>query len=293
MTFRPLSPQRGAFPCLGIAAVLASLALWSAQSLNGLPASARLFWQGLFTAICFGGAIYFSYLAYAFWRLTYHLDRNGLQIRWGGVTRRIPIGHISEIAPAVEVSLPAKHWLGLRLPAWWVGAWQGVAFYSTAAPEQALVVRTAQGEVVISPVDPQTFIRAWRLRLPLGPTQRWTAEVSRWPLFNLPFWFDPLARRLGGGGVLIFLIVLGASLTAYPTWPPAIPIRANAFGQIVALASREQFLWLPVVGGMLLFFNLALGAVWYKRERLAAYLIWAMALLVQLGIWIALRAAFR
>jgi hypothetical protein len=48
-------------------------------------------------------------------------------------------------------------------------------------------------------------------------------------------------------------------------------------------------LWLPGVGGAILLINLILGIIWHQKERLAAYLIWFLAILVQSGLWVGLR----
>lgn len=290
MMFRPAA-HNGGWICLGGGLGFSLLGGWLAGTLPGHPVSGGLFWRGFFSLVSFGLAIYCFYLALALFRLAYFVSRNGLQIRWGGLTRRIPLGAISAIAPAGgEIASLRKRLLNVELPDWWVGRWQGVEFYNTIPAQQSLVAQTQQETVVISPADPQEFLRAWRLRIPLGPTQTWSSEVLRWPFFGLPFWFDPLAWRLAGGAVLLCLILIGATMTAYPTWPPSVPISFNAFGQTNAVASREQVLWFPVVGAGMLLLNLVLGAVWYQKERLAAYLLWAVASLAQIALWVGIRA---
>lgn len=289
MVFRAISSYQSSGICLAIALLFSSLGVWLIQGLPEQPISAAFFWTGFFSLVCLGLALYCLYLAFAFFQLSYIFDRNGLQIRWGGLTRRIPIQEIVSIMPADTVPLPAKKCLKLPLPNWWVGTWDKVSFYTTTTLPRSLVVRTTQGDIVISPKDPQAFINAWQLRIPLGPTQVWSHEILRWPFLNLPLWFDPLAWRLGGGAILLYLILLGATLTTYPTWPSTIPIGFNTFGQADVIANREQVVWFLGGGGIILLLNLILGASWYQKERLAAYLLWLIAILVQISLWITIR----
>jgi hypothetical protein len=287
MNFRPILPHKYAAICLGIGLGLGVIGLGLARLLAGLPVSGWLFWLGLLTIVCFAAGVYFLYLAFAYFYLTYRLDRNGLQIRWGGVTQRVPIRCLTQIIPAGEVPLPAKQLHTLSLPDWWVGRWGQTHFYATTDAAHALVARTDTDDVVISPTDPEAFIRAWELRIPLGPTQTWSQEVVRWGVLNWPIWRDRLAWRLAGGAALVYAIVLGASLTAFPAWPDTIPLNLDSLGRTII--SKEQVLWLPRIGGMILGLNLILGIVWHKKEPLAAYLLWSVTIVVQIGLWVAIR----
>ena len=287
MNFRPVSPYKYAAICLGIGLGLSLAALWLVWLLPGRPVSGWLFWLGLLMIACFAGGVYFLYLAFAYYRLIYRLDRNGLQVRWGGVTQRVPIGQLAQIIPAGEIALPPKQVHTLTLPEWWVGRWGQTRFYATTDASQALVARTDAGDMVISPTDPDAFIRAWQLRIPLGPTRVWSQEAVRWAVFNWPIWQDRMAWRLAGGAALVYAILVGASLTAFPGWPDAIPLDLDSLGQTII--AKEQLLWLPQIGGLVLGLNLILGIIWHKKEPLAAYLLWGVTIAVQIGLWLAIR----
>ena len=290
MIFRPVSPYKNVLIYAAIGFGLTGLGWWLAQRLPAQPISAALFWSGCLALAGLGLGLYCLYLAFAWARLTYYLDRNGLQIRWGGTIRRIPIGQITSLAPVAEADLPAKQFLNLPLPDWFGGRWAGVTYYTTVPRQDALVAQTASDRILLSPADPQAFVRAWQLRLPLGPTHTWSQSVLRWPIFNYPFWFDVLTWRLVGGAGLVYLILLGATLTAYPAWPETIVANFNLLSAAKIAVSREQVLWLPAVGGIILVVNLLLGASWYQKDRLAAYLIWGLTLLIQASLWVAIRS---
>jgi len=289
MAFRPAA-HKGGWICLGLGLGFSLVGGWFVWSSSGRPLSAALFWGGFCALVSFGLAIYFFYRAFALFCLTYVVDRNGLQICCGGLTRRVPMAAITAFVPAGLVALWPKQFWRFKLPNWWIGTYHGVGFYNTAPLQRSLAAQTQQGTIVISPAEPQAFLKAWQLRLPLGPTQTWTSAAARWPFFDLPFWFDPLAWRLAGGAILLCLILVGATMTAYPTWPPSIPISFNTLGRASVVASREQVLWLPMFGVAVLALNLVLGAIWHQKERLAAYLLWFVALLAQIGVWVAIRA---
>ena len=288
MKFQPVT-HRGSGISLAVALILLVVGIWLTNLMRQQPPSGLQFWSGLFALTSYGIALFFFYQAYALFRLAYFLTRNGLRIRYGAVTERIPIENITNIIPASDTTIPARQFLGIDLPYWWVGTWSNVGFYSTVKPDRALRVQTEQRDFLVSPSDTAAFMEAWQRRQTLGPTQAWLQETRLWPFFNLPLWTDPLAWRLILGALLVWLILVGSTLSAYPNWPVNIPIGTDPQRQVTTIVPREQFLWLPGIGGAIFLINLVLGIIWHRKERLAAYLIWFLAILVQIGLWVGLR----
>jgi hypothetical protein len=59
----------------------------------------------------------------------------------------------------------------------------------------------------------------------------------------------------------------------------------DALGQADRIAGRIQILRLPQVALLMLVLNLGLGIILYRRQRIAAYLIWGGGLILQLLVW--------
>jgi hypothetical protein len=286
MTCKPVS-HYGSWISLVLAALSFFGSFWLAQSLPGAPLNANLFWGSVFSLILFLLGLYLIYRAVALFTMRYQLSRNGLEIRAAAQTFVIPMAEIEDIHLSGENEVPSRSLGPLSLPQWWYGRWGRFRFFSTTETYHTLVVKTTGYNWVISPPDRLEFIKAWQLRRDLGPTQLWQEHVARWRFFGWPIWLDSLMWRLVGGAVLLCLIVLGATLTAYPTWPATFTL--NFGGQAEMLIDRAQLLWLPGSGSIILLVNVALGAWWYRQERMLAYTIWSIALLAQVAVWIGLR----
>jgi len=207
------------------------------------------------------------YVAVNGFRLQYHLNRNGLTIQWGLIRYRIPFDSIKNIlTPAGPVRI-----------------------FSTIPPEAGLLVITDQLSYLISPQAPDQFIKAWKNRRQLGPTQRWTAGIIRsWPL-TIAWLTDRLTWGLIGPALLIYWGLFGYVAFSFAQLPPSLPIHFNALGRADRIADKSALFTLLLLGGLVLVINLILGALLHKREKMASYLLWGTALLVQIGLGIALR----
>jgi len=285
-TFAPL-PSAGKWVTVALAILFLGLAGWLGRLLPALPVAGRTFWLGATALLCAALGLHFLYRALTLFRLRYTITRNGVTIDWGAGVRRIPMGHITGIASAAGV--PPHRPFGIPLPCWWPGRWRGVVYHATAPMHTSLAVETVTEKVVISPAGAEEFIRAWQVRASLGPTRRWLPGVERRSVFAHPLLTDAVGRRLLGGAALLSLILVGATMTAYPAWPPVIPIHFGALGQALTIADKQHLLWIPAGGALIFLFNAALGLLWYRRNRLAAYLLWFTAMLVQVGLWVGVR----
>lgn len=286
--FKPV-PHRGAWITLGLAALFFALATAALYALRGRPVNGGAFWLGLSSLTAYSLSLFFVYRACALFQLVYYLDRNGLEIRRGSVIQRIPIGNITAIQPADDLATPAQQIFGFPLPKWCTLSRGNTIFRTTAPHSESLAVQTEDAVYIISPKDPQQFIEAWQLRLPLGATQHWRQETIRHSVWAHPLLRDSLGLRLIGGAALLTLILVGAVMIAYPGWPAVISIYFDALGQSAGIAERRQLLWIPVGGVIIFLFNLFLGLFFYKKDRVAAYLLWFVAMALQIGLWIGVR----
>ncbi len=280
---------RGGWICLTIGGVLLAVAVYLATIAATRPVSIELFWTiiGVLTSAVL--ATIFLYRAIALFLLRFRLTRNGLKIRWGATTLRIPIAAIRAITPAP--AMPVCTVLGITLPRWWLCRREGMWLFATGAASESLVVKTAATEIYISPQNAEAFIRVWQKRVPLGTTQAWSFAIERRGVWAYPLWFDRVARYLGLGALLLTLIMVGATFTRYSHLPPAIHLLSGAASASSAIVSREQLLWIPYGGIAILLLNGVLGILWHKKEPLATYLLWSLTIVVEIGLWAGFRMA--
>ncbi len=264
---------------------------WAVAQMRGRPVSAGLFWPAMAALAAYGLTLGGGYRALALFRLRYFITRNGLEVDWGAAVRRIPLPAITAIVPAEEIDLPPRRIFGLLLPVWWPGRWRGAQYWATAPLNQAVAVQTETQTFVLSPADRAAFINAWQVRVPLGPTQDWAQGITRRGWGGYPLWQDRVIMRLGLGAISLAAILVGAVMTAYPAWPAAIPIRFNALGQAVSIANRQYLLGVALSGPLILLLNLGLGIILYKKDRMLTALLWFMAAVVQIGLWVGIRLA--
>ena len=72
-----------------------------------------------------------------------------------------------------------------------------------------------------------------------------------------------------------------------PVLPPLVPLHFDVNGDPDRIESRDALFSLAQIGLIVIVGNLGLGALMYRRERLAAYLLAAMAMVIQLLLWFA------
>ena len=73
----------------------------------------------------------------------------------------------------------------------------------------------------------------------------------------------------------------------FPALPPLVPLHFGATGSPDRLGPRGDIFLLPLIGLSTLLLNGALGSFLYTRDRVASYLLWGGAILVQLLVWTA------
>ena len=228
--------------------------------------------------------------------LRYRLDRNGLVITWGASRRVVPMERIQAMTPGSQIggekdpaSRHPTFWgetlAGLRAGGVRLADGRPAHLRTTTSLARSVVVLTPDCAYVVSPRDPVAFIEAWRVRRPLGPTQHWREEEQQARFLSLPLWRDGLAWGLIGISLLANLALHGYLAFAYERLPAILPFHFDALGRADRLGSRVEILRLPQVALLMLAMDLVLGFAVYRRERVAAYLIWSGGLTLQLLVW--------
>ena len=295
MDFRSASYRNGLIGLGLIAALLAGLAVLI-HLLAASPFTLPAFGIAVGILILVAALIALVYWTVATLGLSYRLDRNGVRIHWGASQTIVPIRSIQSIVPVERA--PTE--LGLRAAfrrRAWLGGWAApvrlgdgrvAVLRANGDPAAALAILTETHAYLISPDRPAEFVDGWRDRRFLGTTQDWREEERRAGWLSLPIWTDRLTWGLMGGIVVTALALFGTMALVYERLPERLPLHFDVFGQPDRIGQRQEVLRLPVVALLFLLIDLGLGFVVYRRDRVAAYLIWAGAILLQLLAWGAL-----
>ncbi len=291
MNFQP-QPTRSGFILLAIAFVTGVATAWLVGIMLQQASPSTMFqWLlALFVMLLVTGlALYWAIIAF---KLHYHINRNGLEIEWGLGQQRIPFDNIKQIVFGKNLAENAAYrginLAGLRFGNGDLAGYGALKFRTTAPIESSLLIVTVDQSYVISPNQPENFLKAWQTRQPLGPTQSWTEGAYRnWPL-NIPVLNDQLMWALLGAAAFLLLSLLGSISFNYADYPGALPVHFDTLGRADRIAPKIELFILPAVGGIVWLVNAVLGTLVYPKERVAAYLLWGSTAVMQFCLWIAL-----
>jgi hypothetical protein len=287
------SSYRGGLTGVLIAAVLVAAIIALVAQLINLPFSPPAFGLSVTILLLLMALAVVLYWSIATLGLRYRLDRNGIVIRWGASQLVVPIESVHSIVPVSQTDVALGLVAAFRGRAW-LGGWARrvrlsdgriACLRTTASPDRSIVILTARHAYIVSPDRPATFIRGWQERQPLGPTQSWREEERRTWLLGLPIWSDHVTWGLMGGAVMTALVLQGFMAFVYDRLPTVLALHFDAFGQPDRIGQRAEVLRLPVIALLMLILDLGLGFAVYRRDRVAAYLIWGGGIVVQMLAW--------
>ena len=236
------------------------------------------------------------YWSIAALRLRYRIDRNGLVIWWGASKLLVPMERIQAVTPAHEIEAhgnEALEWTAFR-GVGWAGLRAGQArlsndtlarVFTTLPLAQSTYVLTPDRAYIVSPVTPNAFIEAWRIRRALGPTQYWQEEDKRALPLGLPIWRDRVAWVLVGFSLLANLALNIYLVLVFDRLPAMLPFHFDVLGRADRITSRSEILRLPQIALLMLLLDLGVGFAIYRQERIVAYLIWGGGLILQFLVW--------
>ncbi len=225
---------------------------------------------------------------------SYSVDRNAIVIHWGRVVQVIPLPEVEGILQGIGRGHVSR-FRGLRWPGFWRGrGWisglGSVHFYCTAAADRQLVILTAAGAYAISPADPDKFMDLYATQRGMGVTEVVEQRLEQPRVLHRGLLRDPAAGLLLGLGGALNLLVVAVLAARYGGLPHTLTLHVDQAGVADRVGGAEQLFLLLGVGTLVWLANGALGAVIYGRwgERMAAYLLWGGAALVQILLWVAL-----
>lgn len=287
MSFKPaLSNQvraglSGAVGILALDAVLLFLAL--SRPLGGLS-----FAMTLSVLLSLPLLAHVLYRTYGVFTLEYWVDRDSVTVIWGVTQQIIPILEVQKVVrDQVGRATGRRVWPVPWVRRWHCPQWGEVLSYATA-PEQLLLV-TASATYGISPAQPEAFISALQERHRLGPMHRRRPLVWHPAWWSHPLWSDRLGLGLLLAGVVLNLALFGILSWRFSALPADLPLHFDALGQPDRIGSRGALFTVPVLGLLSWILNGFVGLWQYRRQRLAAYLLWTGAMAVQVLAWVALR----
>ena len=216
-------------------------------------------------------------IVYRLWALlsgVYYLRRDGLLIRWGLRREDIPLRNIQWMRPAAE--------LGFRLPLpWlrWPGAILGIRTiqelgrveYLASDLQHMILVATPEKVYAVSPENQSQFITTFLRMNELGSLDPIEAQSVYPTVLIGRVWEDRLARLLILSSFGIGILLLGIVGFAVPALDTIIWTGGGT------PAPAERLLLLPILDGLIWFFNLLFGIFLFRRGtsmQIAAYLLW-------------------
>ena len=295
MTYRAKFSVGGPLGLLFIA-VIAALDVWLlGRVLSSFRTEQISFWtfiMGLVVLLSVPLLIVLIYHTVGCLTLRYHLDRNGVVIRWAGIQQVVPIRDVQRIQPGALLGGTVVRRQGLRWPGYERGQGRvpGIGrtrFLATRPFAEHLLLIVPGMAYAISPADLDGFVAAFEARRELGPNRLLEQESvhARW--LGWPIWRDQTTWALLGAALVINLGLWGYLCARYPGLDFQLPLHFNAEGLVDRIGLKIELFDLPVIGLIILGTNLALGLILYRRERAGSYLLWGAAAAAQALFWLA------
>jgi len=265
--------------------------LFLVQSAREQSLNLNLYFTVLLIILSIPLLILWIYWYYGLLTLRYQLDRNGLVIACGTSRYIVPMEAIEEIVPGKEIRI-LQSFRGVGWPGYLRGRVYAeklgpVVVHATEPLERQLVVVTNSLCYGISPRDAAQFLEDFTTRRALGPVRSLPQVIEHAWLVSLPVWRD---RWFWGSLILAAMAcaaLFGFLANRYGTLPERIPLHFDAQGEVDRIAAKEGLLVVPWIGVFTLAVNGLLGLVLHKRERLGAYLLSSMVLMIQVVLWVA------
>jgi len=257
--------------------------VWLAAS---RPLTIGTFILGLSVLFSLGLLGLIGYWLYGLARSEYFLDRNALVIHWGPTEQTIPAGQIELVLTGEEVEGHIRFYGGM-----WPGHCVGYGevpgagptlFYATVPPRRQIYVVTPSLTYGVSPADRDGFLESFQRRLQMGPTQIVEQSSKRPSFLDWTIWQDRLGLALLSASFLAVLALTSLLCFQFHALPWLVPLHFDAAGRSDRLAPRVQVFIIPLIGLLTFLLNGVLGWLAYRRERVASYLLWGGAVLIQL-----------
>jgi hypothetical protein len=262
------------------------------QSIGAQQIGFATFIMGLVVLLSVPVILMLAYHTVSCLTLRYHLDRNGVVVRWFGVEQIIPIRDIQQIIPGgrlgdTVVRRSGLHWMGHERGRGMVPGIGRTSFLATQPLSRQLLLVTPGRAFGISPHDVEGFLKGFEARKQMGPNRLLEQKVRRARWLTWPFWADQTAWLLLGAAAVINLGLFGYLCARFPGLDYGLSLHFNSLGEADRIGTKIELFALPIIGLIILGTNLGLGLALYRRERAGSYLLWGASAAVQALFWLA------
>jgi hypothetical protein len=269
--------------------VIVGMGAFLLQSMVGQPPGLNLYVMALLFVLSLPLLILWLYWYYGLATLRYTMDRNALVIACGASRYVVPMAAIRRVVRGDEVEL-SQGFHGVGWPGYLMGSMRlkelGLVLVASTEPlQRQLVVVTDRMAYGISPPRPEQFLADLAARQALGPLHPAEQTVEYVSFVAAPIWRD---RWFWGMLLLAFVAnaaLFGFIALRYPTLPERLPLHFDARGMVSRMGFKAGLLVVPTIGALSLAANSVLGMILHARERLAAYLLAGMAVVLQVVLW--------
>jgi hypothetical protein len=290
MEFHPPRPAGLALNLIAIL-VLLSAALIGVIQISSAPLSLLTV---LWISLPLAGvplSLFLLYEVYGLIRAGYHVDRDGLRVRWGWAVEDLPIGEILSVR-IVSRAESLQPLAGLRWPATAVGSLARedgakTDYFVSLARDDLVAVDAKDQTLILSPHDPARFVETYHQATMLGSLQP-LARVSQRPRFAVAeLLADRMGRLLLLAGIILPLTLLGYLAFRAPDLPAQVPFGFDPQGAPATFAPPGRLLLLPLIGGLCWLFNFSLGLWLYRQpaQRFLSYFLWTASIAVGILFW--------
>lgn len=257
-----------------LSAVIASLLLW--RQPPG-PPWVRFF---LLAAFLWGLVGWLGYRIRLLTSLQYRISRDAVHLVTATSETIIPLPDIQDIRPFSGKTNHRYHWW--RWPSPWLAPENQPAILATHPPHQCLAIHTSrQGAILVSPAEPEAFIRAVAAHQELGPARQVDPHHQVAPWRQYWFWQQRTPQLLIGLGAVLLLGISLYLVWQFPSLPADVALHFNAAGNPDRFGPRRALFILPLILALIWFTNTLLGLFLYPRQRLAALMLWSGTLVLQ------------
>jgi len=270
---------------------IAAISAFLLQSALSQEPSMSAFVTGVFFLLSLPLMVLWGRSYYGLLTLRYYMDRNVLIILHGAMRYIIPLETIERIVPGSELSV-TEGFRGVGWPGYLTGVVQAglgrVLVNSTEPLERQLVVVTPEGNYGLSPRNPERFLDEFAAHRSQSPARRVPQRALCLPFAALPVWRDRRFWLTLGAALVMNVALFGLISGRYAYLPERFPMYLNPQREAYRIISRAEIYRLPAIGTVLLIMNGVIGGFLHRRERLAAYLLAAMSVVLQGPLWVAI-----
>ncbi len=276
---------------LMVVLVIIGMEAFLLQSMLDQPPGLNLYVMALLFVLSLPLLVLWLYWYYGLATLRYTMDRNALVIACGASRYVVPMEEIRRTVRGDEVSI-LQGFRGVGWPGYLMGSLRlrdlGLLLVASTEPvERQLIVVTDRMCYGISPRRPEQFRADLAARQALGPLHPTEQTVEYVSFVAAPVWRD---RWYWATVLLAFVAnaaLFGIIALRYPTLPERLPLHFDAQGMVDRVGFKSGLIVVPTIGALSLAANGVLGTILHGRERLAAYLLAGMTVILQVVLWVA------